>query len=208
MKYKTLLAFLFLFVLCTNMFAQKTMPLYKDSIPNSKPAADEELIERKDGITIISKISRAALTVFLPPKNKANGTAVIIYPGGGYWVVASTHEGSDAAKKFTEMGVAAFVLKYRIPNDAWMINREIGPLQDAQQAIKTVRGSAANWNINPDRIGIMGFSAGGHLAATAGTHFTKTFIPNPTNTSLRPNFMILVYPVISLMPGIGHAGSA
>ncbi len=190
------------------MFAQKVLPLYKDTIPNSRHTADEEKMEQNDGITIISKISRPTLTVFLPKKNKANGTAVIICPGGGYWVVASSHEGADVAKKFTAMGVAAIVLKYRIPNDAWMPNREIGPLQDAQQAIKTVRDSAAEWIINPDRIGILGFSAGGHLAATAGTHFTKSYIHNPINTSLRPNFMILVYPVISFMPGIGHAGSA
>ena len=207
MKYRILISF-FLYVFCTDMTAQKIIPLYNDTIPNSKPTAEEELSEQKDGITIISKVSRPTLTIFLPSPNKANGTAVIIYPGGGYWVIAASHEGSDVAKRFTAMGVAAFVLKYRIPNDAWMINREIGPLQDAQQAIKTVRDNAAKWNINPDRIGIMGFSAGGHLAATAGTHFIKSYIQNTTNTSLKPNFMILVYPVISFMPGIGHAGSA
>lgn len=207
MKSKLLITLVWLIVFCTNIAAQKVIPLYKGSIPNSRPAMDEELTEQKNGVTIISKISSPTLTVFLPPKNIANGTAVIIFPGGGYWVVAASHEGSDVAKKFTAMGVAAIVLKYRIPNDAWMINREIGPLQDAQQSIKTVRDSAAKWNINPDRIGIMGFSAGGHLAATAGTHFTKAYIPNPTNTSLRPNFMILVYPVVSLIEGIGHGGS-
>lgn len=208
MKNKILFSFLFLFVFCTSIFAQQVLPLYKDSIPNSKHTADEELVEQKDGITIISKISRPTLTVFLPPKSKANGTAVVICPGGGYWVVASSHEGSDVARKFTEMGVAAIVLKYRIPNDAWMPNREIGPLQDAQQAIKTVKDSAAKWHINPERVGIMGFSAGGHLAATAGTHFTKAYIPNAVNKNLRPDFMILIYPVISFIPGVGHAGSA
>ena len=207
MKNKILLLPFYLLAIGTTMFAQKVLPLYKSSIPNSNPAADEEKVEQKDGITIISKISRPTLTFFLPSKSKANGTAVIICPGGGYWVVASTHEGSDVAKKFVAMGVAAIVLKYRIPNDAWMVKREIGPLQDAQQAIKTVRDSAAKWNINTDRIGIMGFSAGGHLAATASTHFTTSYIQNATNTSLRPNFMILIYPVVSLMPSIGHAGS-
>lgn len=193
---------------CKNICAQKILPLYKYDIPNSKPSKDEEISEEKNGITILSKISKPTLTVFLPSKNKANGTAVIICPGGGYWVVAAKHEGSDVAKKFAAMGVAAFVLKYRIPNDAWMINREIGALQDAQQAIKMVRDSAGKWNINPGRIGIMGFSAGGHLAATAGTRFNNAVIPNPGTTSLRPDFMILIYPVISFMPGIGHAGSA
>ena len=187
--------------------SQTIIPLYKDSIPNSKPVADEEITEYKDGVMIISKISKPTLTVFLPPKNKANGTAVIICPGGGYWVVAAGHEGADVAKKFNKMGVAAFVLKYRIPNDAWMIDREIGPLQDAQQAIKMVRDNAVKWNIDGARIGIMGFSAGGHLAATAGTHFNTCHIPNKTNTSVRPNFMMLIYPVISFMPGISYAGS-
>ena len=189
------------------MYSQSVLPLYNDSIPNSKPVIDEEKTDHQNGITIISKISRPAIIVFLPPKNKANGTAVVICPGGGYWVVAASHEGTDVAKKFTEMGVAAIVLKYRIPDDSWMINREIGPLQDAQQAIKTVRDSAAKWNINPNRIGIMGFSAGGHLASTAGTHFNKLLIPNVTGTSVRPDFLILIYPVISFMPGISHKGS-
>ncbi len=186
--------------------AQKILPLYKDSIPNSKPAPNEENNETRDGVLIISKISRPSLTVYLPQKNKANGTAVIICPGGGYWVVAAKHEGSDVAKKFNEMGVAAFVLKYRIPSDVWMENRETGALQDAQQAIKTVRENAARWNINPKKIGIMGFSAGGHLAATAGTHFDKAYIQNKDSTSLRPDFMMLVYPCITLMPGISYKG--
>ena len=190
------------------MYSQTVLPLYTDSIPNSKPVADEEKSEYANGITTIRDVSKPTLTLFLPPKDKANGTAVIICPGGGYWVVTIDMEGTDVAKKFNEMGVAAIVLKYRIPNDSWMINREIGALQDAQQAIKTVRDNAAKWNINPDRIGIMGFSAGGHLAASAGTHFSKTHIPNINHTNLRPDFMILIYPVISFMPGIGHAGSS
>jgi acetyl esterase/lipase len=148
------------------------------------------------------------LLFFCRLKIIANGTAVIICPGGGYWIVAEDLEGTEVAKQFTEMGVAAIVLKYRIPNDQWMVNREIGPLQDAQQAIKTVRDNAAKWNINPGRIGIMGFSAGGHLASCAGTHFDKTYILNTSNTSLRPDFMLLIYPVISFVPGIAHAGSS
>ncbi|MEP7108876.1 MAG: alpha/beta hydrolase [Ferruginibacter sp.] len=190
------------------LISQKVIPLYKDSIPNSRPSKDEEKSELHNGIMIISKISRPTLTIFLPAKEKANGTAVVICPGGGYWVNASSHEGTDVAKEFTAMGVAAFVLKYRIPDDATMINREIGPLQDAQQALKVVRDRAKEWNVNPGRIGIMGFSAGGHLASTAGTHFNKVVIPNPENTSVRPDFMILIYPVISFNEMIGHKGSA
>ena len=206
---KNITLFIFFFCFMKNMvIAQTVMPLYKDSIPNSKPGKDEEYIEYPNGITIIHKISRPTLTVFLPEKKAANGTAVVICPGGGYWINAASHEGTDVAKQFAAMGVAAFVLKYRIPDDATMINREIGPMQDAQQAIRVVREHAAEWNVNPGRIGIMGFSAGGHLASTAGTHFTKVVIPNPGNTSVRPDFMVLIYPVISFNDSIAHKGSA
>jgi acetyl esterase/lipase len=186
--------------------AQKTIPLY-NTIPNSKPSPNEEKTVTENGILIVSKISIPTLTIFLPPKEKANGTAVIICPGGGYAVNAIGHEGYDVAKTFNKMGIAAFVLKYRIPNDAIMINKEIGPLQDAQQAIKIVRMHAAEWNLDSNRIGIMGFSAGGHLASTAGTHFNNAVIDNKENTNLRPDFMILIYPVISFQDSIGHIGS-
>jgi acetyl esterase/lipase len=186
--------------------AQQTLPLYPDKIPNSRPTPDEEKTVF-DGITRVSNITRPTLTVFLPDKSKANGTAVIIFPGGGYSINAIEHEGTDVAKKFNEIGVTAFVVKYRIPNDATMENREIGPLQDAQQAIKTVRQRAAEWGVKSDRIGIMGFSAGGHLASTAGTHFKTSVLPGAGNANFRPDFMILVYPVISFQESIGHLGS-
>jgi acetyl esterase/lipase len=143
----------------------------------------------------------------LPAKEKANGTAVIICPGGGYHINAIEHEGTDVAKQFNEMGVTAFVLKYRIPNDATMENKEIGPLQDAQRAIQLVRGRAKEWNVNPNRIGIMGFSAGGHLASTAGTHFATSVIKINAGENLRPDFMILIYPVVSFQDNVGHIGS-
>ena len=189
------------------LMSQTVIPLYKDSIPNSKPSKNEEKSEQSNGILIISKISIPTLSIYLPSKEKATGTAVVICPGGGYSIVAAGHEGADIAKRFTDIGVAAFVVKYRIPNIVTMINPEIGPLQDAQQAMKIVREGAKQWNINPAKIGIMGFSAGGHLASTEGTHFDKAFIANPNNTSLRPDFMLLIYPVISFKDSIGHIGS-
>jgi acetyl esterase/lipase len=198
---------IFLVMNSFNILAQTTFDLYPKSIPNSKPSADEEKTEIHDGIIIVSKITKPTLTVFLPAKEKANGTAVIIFPGGGYWINASGHEGIDVAKKLNEFGVTAFVLKYRIPNDATMENKEIGPLQDVQQAIKTVRQRAADWNINPKKIGIMGFSAGGHLASTAATHYQKSVIPNDEKINLRPDFLILGYPVISFQTNITHLGS-
>ena len=189
------------------MMSQTILPLYKDSVPNNKPVKDAEEITDNNGILLIGKITKPTLTVFLPPKEKANGTAVVICPGGGYSVVAFDYEGTEVAKKFNDMGVAAFVLKYRIPNPETMVDPSIGPLQDAQRAIKMVRESAKQYNINPDKIGIMGFSAGGHLASTEGTHFNKPVIANTSNTSLRPNFMILIYPVISFTDSIAHMGS-
>lgn len=189
------------------LMSQTVIPLYKDSIPNSKPSKNEEKSEQSNGILRISKISIPTLSIYLPSKEKATGTAVVICPGGGYSIVAAGHEGADIAKRFTDIGVAAFVVKYRIPNIETMINPEIGPLQDAQQAMKIVREGAKQWNINPAKIGIMGFSAGGHLASTEGTHFDKAFIANPNNTSLRPDFMLLIYPVISFKDSIVHIGS-
>jgi acetyl esterase/lipase len=188
-------------------YSQTVLPLY-DSIPNSKPAPDEEKSDAdQSGKVRISNISRPTLTVYLPPKEKATGTAVVVIPGGGYRFVAASHEGSDVAKRFNEMGVAAFVLKYRLPNDVTMINKEIGPVQDAQRAIQMVREKAKEWGIDKDRVGIIGFSAGGHLASTAGTHFNHAYINVGKKTNLRPDFMILVYPVISFADSITHMGS-
>lgn len=204
---KCLLSPIIFCFLMQTVSAQRAMPLYPDSIPNSRPSKDQEVSEKPGGILIISKISRPTLTAYLPPKEKATGAAVVICPGGGYWVVAAGHEGADVALAFNKIGVAAFVLKYRIPNDSTMIDRRIGPLQDAQQAIKTVRDNAAKWHIDPRRLGVMGFSAGGHLASTLGTHYSESLIPNAGNTNLRPDFLMLIYPVISFRDSIGHIGS-
>ncbi|MEC5147969.1 alpha/beta hydrolase [Chitinophaga sp. 212800010-3] len=189
-------------------YAQQQFPLYPDSIPNATGAPDEEQ-RRPDKVvdTVVSKVSRPTLTVYQPPAGKANGTAVIICPGGGYHVLCIKMEGEKIAKAFNKMGVTAFVLKYRMPDPHTMRDPSIGPLQDAQQAILTVRSQAARWHVNPARIGIMGFSAGGHLASTAGTHFSHAYINNPAGISLRPDFMVLVYPVVSFSDSIGHIGS-
>ena len=208
MKRLIRLALFLFFILCMkqNISAQNVMPLYADSIPNSRSTPDEEATSN-NGVLIISKVSRPTLTAYLPSKTQSSGAAVIICPGGGYSVLAAAHEGSDVAKELMKQGIAAFVLKYRIPDDATMRNKEIGPLQDAQQAIKTVREHAAEWNLDPKRIGIMGFSAGGHLASTAGTHYKTAVIENKNGTSLRPDFMILIYPVISFQDSLAHIGS-
>ena len=202
--------FLFFLAICsmTATSAQDHIPLYDKDIPNSKPIANREKSETgADGILRISKVSEPALLVYIPPKEKANGSAVIICPGGGYSILAASHEGTDVAKIFNEWGVTAFVLKYRLPDDSTMVSKETGPLMDAQRAIQLVRQQAAKWGINQHKIGIMGFSAGGHLASTAGTHFNRAFISNSEKTSLRPDFMILLYPVISFTDSLAHMGS-
>ena len=190
------------------MYTQETFSLYKASIPNSKPSPDQEVTLIRDAKHInISKISIPTISVYLPSPEKANGTAIIICPGGGYVNTAIGHEGFEVAKTLNDMGVTAFVLKYRIPNDSTMVNKEIGPLQDAQRAIQLVRQRAAEWKVNSSSVGILGFSAGGHLASTAGTHFTKAAIDNKENTNLRPDFMVLLYPVISFSDSLAHLGS-
>lgn len=205
---KQLIAILLSGITFPTLYTQEVIPLYDKVIPNSKPAPDEEKTTvRADGILVIDNVQKPSITVYLPAKEKANGTAVIICPGGAYFIEAASHEGIDVAKEFTKWGITAFVLKYRLPNDKWMIDKSIGPLQDGQRAIQIVRQNAAKWGIDTSRIGIMGFSAGGHLAATIATHFHKNYIDNVDGISLRPNFQILGYPVISLSDSLAHMGS-
>ncbi|MDJ1494848.1 alpha/beta hydrolase [Cytophagaceae bacterium DM2B3-1] len=184
--------------------AQQVLPLYPAKIPNTKSS---KVTETGATSGIIRGITKPTLQVYLPEKDKATGTGVVIIPGGGYGVVVYQGEGIDIAKEFVKRGIAAFVLKYRLPNDSIMPDKKIGPLQDAQQAIKFVRENASKWGVDTHKIGIMGFSAGGHLASTEATHFEKSLIDNPEQISLRPDFQILVYPVISMSDSLTHQGS-
>ena len=153
--------------------AQQEISLYNGPIPNSQQPStplDTTLNKGvgKNKIDILNGVVRPTLTIFLPDAAKATGSAVIICPGGGYSILAISHEGYDVAKKLNEAGIAAFVLKYRLPKGGIMKDKSIGPLQDAQRAIQVVREQAKKWNVNPSKIGIMGSSAGGHLALTTG----------------------------------------
>jgi len=196
---------IFLLFFASMTYAQDTLPLY-EVIPNSKPADNLEKSETAaDGITRVSEVSVPQLIVFRPAN--PNGTAVIICPGGGYRILAITHEGYDVARELNKWGVTAFVLKYRLPSDRTMLDRSIGPLQDAERAIQLVREHAREWGINPKKIGIMGFSAGGHLAASLSTRYRESLIENPKKTSFRPDFSVLVYPVISFTDSLTHMGS-
>jgi len=190
-----------------NFFPPKmqSFPLYGDAaIPNSKPGPDEESGADKGWI---QKVSRPTLQVYLPAKAKATGAAMVIIPGGGYAGLTWDFEGIQQANYFIDHGIAALVVKYRIPSDQTMVDRSMGPLQDAQQAMRLARQHAAEWNLDAARIGAIGYSAGGHLAATLATHFDKDYIDNPDHISLRPDFLVLVYPVISMDEKITHLGS-
>lgn len=200
-----------LLLISNSIFAQSVteMPLYPDGIvPNSKESIVKErkIILDNGGIRIASVIA-PTLTKFTPAN--PNGVSIIVCPGGSYARLSIDLEGSDVAKLLNESGITVFVLKYRLPNDSIMIDKTIGPLQDVQQAIRMVRKQASGWGLNPSKIGIMGFSAGGHLASTAATHFTMIADASMLNdtTSLRPDFAILVYPVISFDDSIAHKGS-
>ncbi|MGJ7031514.1 alpha/beta hydrolase [Niabella hirudinis] len=189
--------------------AQETFPLYPGVIPNSKPTTQKE-IHRPDAVvdTVVSGVSVPTLTIYPAASQAGKKTAaVIICPGGGYGVLCIKMEGEKVARAFNKAGITAFVLKYRLPGSDAMPDPSMAPLQDLQQALKLVREQADARNLDKDRIGIMGFSAGGHLAATGGTHFQQSYINNPSGTPLRPDFMILVYPVISFTDSVGHIGS-
>ncbi len=155
----------------------------------------------------ISRVTDPELLVYFAPKEIATGAAVVICPGGGYGVLAIDHEGYDVAKWLNGMGIAGIILKYRLPSDDIMEDKSVGPLQDVQEAIRTVRRNAVAWNLNPAQIGVMGFSAGGHLAGTASTLYGERVYTPRDGVSARPDFSILIYGVLSMQDGITHQGS-
>lgn len=213
MKTQILVASLLTSLLMLPALAQQQTPLWADNaIPNAIPGATITEKTETNGVLRISNVSVPTLTPYLPAKDKATGAAVMICPGGGYSILAAEHEGSEVAKWFTDQGIAAFVLKYRLPNEAIMTNQHEVPLIDAMQGIRMIRRDAAQYGIDPNRIGVMGFSAGGHLAATLATHWHQ---PEPASVaqakglqsiSAQPNFAILMYPVITFGEK-AHTGS-
>lgn len=176
------------------------IPLWTDGVPGEATLdlpAETNVEKNNDGIFRTSNVSQPAITVYPAPKDKNTGAAVVVCPGGGYGILAISHEGSDVCEWLNSIGVTAVLLKYRVPRREGLAKHH-APLQDAQRAVSLVRKNAVEWKIDPDRIGILGFSAGGHLAATALTNADqdRTYPTDPEidSISCQPNFAILVYP--------------
>ena len=189
--------------------SQEVFPLWSDSqIPNYKQSNEQEFIPERN-IIFIQKVQKPTLEVFLPSKQNANGMAVLILPGGGYSGVAYDWEGTDYAKWFNSIGIAAFVLKYRMPQSASVITSYKAPIQDAQRAIRYVRAHAGKFNIDKDKVGVIGSSAGGHLASTLAIHDTNyyDFKDDIDKEKIKPDFQMLIYPVVSMKREVTHMGS-
>jgi|SRR5664280_455728 len=188
---------------------QKTMNLWPGGIPGlvftdsyvEKSTTSEGLITR------FEKTTNPMIYIFLPPKETATGTAVLICPGGGYAALAFGHEGNAIASWLNDNGIAGIILKYRLPSDLIMKDKSIGPLQDAQEAMRIIRRNASAWNIDPKKVGVIGFSAGGHLASTLSTHYNDKVYDVSDTVSARPDFSLLIYPVITMDTSFTHAGS-
>jgi acetyl esterase/lipase len=196
---------LMILILPVNVFSQEFIPLWeKGKTPNSKG------LELKDDIRNerVYQVGTPGFYAFFPSNQDNKGAAVLICPGGGYERLAYIIAGHQFAKWFNSIGVSAFVLNYRLPNSPDLQQREIGPLQDAQRAMRVIRANAGKWQINSDKIGVLGTSAGGHLAANLGVA-TEDFAKigdELDKLSFAPNFMILVSPVLT-MGEFTHAGS-
>ncbi|WP_228515194.1 alpha/beta hydrolase [Flavobacterium sp. MR2016-29] len=199
---------LFLAISNLTQAQNQIVPLW-NKIPDEIKAPDykEKEIIKEGLVQSTSLVSIPTLSIFVPTAVKPNQTAVIIFPGGGYSHLAIDKEGTKVANWLNSLGITAFVLKYRLPSDLIMKNKNIGPLQDAQEAVRYVRENAAKWNINTNKIGAIGFSAGGHLASTLATHYDDKTYESASKISARPDFSLLIYPVISMQNEVTHKGS-
>lgn len=197
---------LLIFIVCTvQAQAQQFIPLWpegKKPNSNSVKITDSIFNER------IWRVATPGIYAFPVARAENTGTSVLICPGGGYERVSYIYNGFNFAKWYNAIGINVFVLVYRLPNQPDLKQRELAPLQDAQRAIKLIRSHAVEWNISTDRIGVMGISAGGHVASTAGTHVKDESVIGDTidHYSYRPDFMVLLSPVIS-MGKMAHGGS-
>lgn len=183
------------------------LPLYgKSKIPNHTGAPSIESEATTNGVFRISAVSEPSYRFFSAGMEGGNKPCIIVCPGGGYSILALAKEGTGIAEFFNKLGVHVMVLKYRIPSSSHQVDKKFAPLQDAQQAIYLARKNARKWGIDPAKVGIMGFSAGGHVASTLAVHYNDVKIRNRRKLSLRPDFQVLVYPVISFGQ-YAHKGS-
>jgi acetyl esterase/lipase len=212
---RLLLSFLLILSISLNIYSQEKpfeIKLWEETASGKNCSEGEEIVEDKNPQILdrhVRNITVPTLTIYLPNKNKTSGAGVVICPGGGYWLLALDKEGHDVARWLNELGVAGFVLKYRMPCPK-KGNYTPLPLLDAQRAIRLVRSKALEWHLNTKKIGFMGFSAGGHLTTTVGTHYDlgKQTAKDPVERlSSRPDFLIPIYPVISLTKEYSHTGS-
>ncbi len=188
-------------LLTINISAQDVrIPIWPNGVPNSKVDSSykETTIYNDKNRPRISNVTNPEILVYRPNSKIQTGTAIIICPGGAYGRLATDHEGWDVAKWLNSFGITGIVLKYRLPSDKIMENKSIGPLQDVQEAIRIVRRHAEEWNLNPNKIGVMGFSAGGHLAGNASTLYNEKTYNQIDTTSAKPDFSILIYGVLSM----------
>ncbi len=211
MKRKGFLTGIFIMVTMISWAQNYTMPLWPEGmIPDHKDVGIREKVKTYGGNTRILHVQVPGIAVYLPSGPNATGQAVLICPGGGYHVLAYDWEGTDIAKWLNSLGIAGIVLKYRLPADESNTVSYKVALEDAKRAIRLVRYHAGEWHIDPDKVGVMGFSAGGHLASTLATHF-DTGDPQARDSlermSCRPDFVLLGYPVISMDDAITHQGS-
>ena len=201
----------FVFILIATMaFGQNhTLPLWEGTPPLQTDMNLEEEV-RQEGIIRIANVQIPTIEVYLPAKQISTGKAVVIFPGGGYGILAYDWEGTDFAKWLNAQGIAGIVVKYRLPISKSLTDPKEVPLMDAQRAVRLVRQNAEAWNIDPAKVGVMGFSAGGHLASTLSTQYDHE-VSRPKDAidalSARPDFSVLVYPVITFQDDAVHGGS-
>jgi len=201
MNKKSLTAVFSLLWVCSALYAQDTIiPLWpKGKIPNYIKSDEKETHVQGDDLLRISKVQEPDIAVYLPTEKNATGEAVLIFPGGGYHILAYDWEGTDIAKFLNGKGIAGIVVKYRLPSSESQKDKHLVPLIDAQRAVRLVRENASIFNIDENKIGVIGFSAGGHLVATLGTHYNENVYENVDKVdkqSARPDFMALGYAVI------------
>lgn len=198
----------------TSRILRTEIPIWPGTAPGSEGLELTQQITERSTVPgvhdrVISGVTKPSIVPFFPRRGTANGTAVLICPGGGYLYSAFDVEGYDVAKWLNSLGVTAFVLKYRLPAEGHQRGYDV-PLEDGQRAIRVIRAHAAQWGLDPTKVGAIGFSAGGQLASTLGTRFAKTVydpIDAADELSARPDFLMLAYPVVSMKTGITHSGT-